>query len=120
MTYEWVKIGAEVVELARYASELAQYGRTRKITKVHKSGRFVLDDSPQQYSAWDDGKAVATGNGWSRSIVKLVTDEIRADIAADQRHVANVRYVEEQFKAIDRKNREQVAAIATALRNIEP
>lgn len=63
-----------------------------KVAKVHKSGRFCLEGTQQQYrpekDIWGDSggwTATATGSHLAYSKVELITDKLRAECAATKR-----------------------------------
>lgn len=110
-------VGAQVVKLRHHRSYSWKYQEgVSTITKVHKTGRFVLDDGSQQYKPWDDKTAYATGDSYSRCTVKLLTDEIRAEVEAEQKHRENVNFLQAFFKKIDWEDHDGVAQLAKVLK----
>jgi hypothetical protein len=70
----------------------------RVVEKVHKTGRFVLVDSPRdQWSPRSDGTAVAAGAGyWSRPTCEVWTekhDKMLAVVARRDRYRAAMEYL---------------------------
>ena len=80
---DWAKPGVEVVEVGnRFTTR--KYGSVHRIGKVYKNGNFVLEGSSDQWRPWSGGSAQRTGEqGWNRSAVRLVTDEVRQEMARD-------------------------------------
>jgi hypothetical protein len=79
---EWVKPGQLVYRRVRYAEN---FTGPFKIAKVHKTGRFVLEESTQQYSSYVDGSgARATGDGYCN-------DSIFPDSPGVQQLLASLR-----------------------------
>ena len=115
-------VGAEVVEKSSGGFGAAYYGPTRKVSKVYKNGNFTIGDDRQQYRPSSDGvTAMATGDDvhrWTRSIVYLVTDELRAEIATSRKEQAAIKAIDseiERLKALA-LSRDHDAIVAEASR----
>ncbi len=84
------QIGVEVALVTRNYTGTSY--SIHKVAKVHKSGRFCLEGSQQQYrpqkDRWGDSSgwsATATGSHSAYSKVELITDKLRAEAAATKR-----------------------------------
>lgn len=84
---EW-QVGDQVYYYASHRNSIIPTG-VRTVTKVYKNGNFIIEHTnyagevyTQQYSAkYSDGySASATGDGWSKSQVRLITPELTARI----------------------------------------
>lgn len=80
-TPEWVKVGAKVMQVTTSGWGDTRYGPVTTISKVYKTGNFLLEgDSKQQWRPlWD--YAVKTGEGYSRASIHMhpVTPELLAE-----------------------------------------
>lgn len=107
MSEDWVKVGAEVVEVSSGLGSTL-YGPRKKIAKVYKNGNFIVDGN-RQWRPFGD-YAVETGGGRSRHrfCVHPVTEELLADMAANSRLVtarnairAEIERLEEAVRSDD-------------------
>lgn len=104
--HEWIKPGAEVVtvDYNRFTRRMV-YGSTKKIDKVHKTGRFTLEGSNQQYARSTAGEyAFATGHaGWSgRTRIEPVTPQLLANIEREKKIVAALKIVADESTRLAR------------------
>lgn len=100
--YEWVKPGAEVITVNynRYTQRTV-YGPIKKIDKVHKTGRFTLEGSNQQYVRSNGGEhAFATGHaGWSgRTLIAPVTPQLLVGIEREKKIVDAIKIVADESR----------------------
>lgn len=83
------QIGVEVALVTRNYTGVSY--SIHKVAKVHKSGRFCLEGSPQQYrpenGRWggEGWSATATGSHSSYSKIELITDKLREEAASTKR-----------------------------------
>lgn len=119
MNPEWLKPGTEVVR-RKHGGE---YGMIEKIGKVHKTGNFTIGTNPQQYKPWinhESGGGTPTGNSYyAMRSCHVVTDAIRAEIAAQQDRreaIAVLRAEIKRLEAIADDRDGDVVAEAAAIR----
>lgn len=98
---DWVKVGAEVVEVMYGSPFGTLYGPTRKIAKVYENGDFEMDGETVQFRPLNAGVALTIGVGasWCRRRVLNLTDEVRAKV---ERSAAQILAAAAEIEARER------------------
>lgn len=117
-TFDWVKPGAEVITVYARAARGLGYGPTSKIDKVHKTGRFTIEGSTEQYRPFKDG-ARRAGDHYSSTYLIPLTDENRAEVERSKLVKAARAFLYEEMDRLNRLLRSSATDDAEILREAE-
>lgn len=99
----WAQEGVEVVHLrSDFGGRKNGYGKIAKIVRRLGNGNIRIDGHNGQWRPSADGYAYLAGtSGWSRASCRLVTDELRAEIAIDREYEAALRRLENERRRLE-------------------
>lgn len=102
---DWVKVGAEVV--TRYSGlGRKDFGPIQKISKVYKTGNFLLEGSPDQWRPASDRAYRTGGYRYGGSCIYPLNEETRREMDRHNQVRAAQKVVYEESQRLARLARE--------------